>query len=298
MEQTAEEPQRGGLAGAVRPKEAEDFAGPDPQIQVVNRNDAGRISLGKAVSFHGQGLRHGMPSSDHRSRAIDPFAGPVHTQLMREGRIGGPRRRLSELLWALPRLSRAGNGRALGVLSIWIAWNHILEWIWRPRSVRAGGILRYRLAHHWGHRLELKDGTWVSFGDPVVELHFDNWVLHRMAEASDWSPWATIERFDADLDALAQLVGSGPLSRARALHGVTLFASPGRRLGFELHPVPHTWTWSLQRFYLISLLPIYHRDGWREFDHMRRNRWPVEAWMSIKHLLARSYPRVEGRVGA
>ena len=193
---------------------------------------------------------------------------------------------LSDLFWALPRLSRAGNGRALGVLSIWIAWNHVLEWIWRPQGVRPAGILRYRLAHHWGRPLALKDGTCVSFGDRVVELHFDNGVLFQMAGTSDWNPWEIIERIDADLDALAQQVAGGRFARVRALHGVTLFASPGRRLGFELHAVPHTWTWSLQRFYLISLLPIYHPDGWREFDRMRRSRWPAELWMSINHLVA------------
>ena len=74
---------------------------------------------------------------------------------MRGRRRRGPRSWLSSFLWALPRLSRAGNGRAVGVLSVWIAWNHILEWIWRPRAVRPGGILRYRLAHHWGRRLTL-----------------------------------------------------------------------------------------------------------------------------------------------
>jgi hypothetical protein len=46
---------------------------------------------------------------------------------------------------------------------------------------------------------------------------------------------------------------------------------------------------------MISLLPIYHRDGWREFDHMRRNRWPAELWMSVNDLLA---GRPLSRVGA
>ena len=196
------------------------------------------------------------------------------------------------MFWALPRLSRAGNGRAFGVLTVWIVWNQILEWVWRPQRICPGGILRYRLAHHWGRLLVLKDGTRVSFGDRVVELHFDNELLRQVAGAPDWSPWETIERIDADLEALAPLVSSGRLARARALHGVTLFASPGRRLGFELHPVPHTWSWSLQRFYMISLLPIYHRNGWREFDHMRRSRWPAELWMSIDHLLARRKVKV------
>ncbi len=208
---------------------------------------------------------------------------------MHERRFGGPRAKLSDLWWALPRLSRAGHGRALGVLSVWIVWNHVLEWFWRPKAVRPGGVLRYRVAHHWGRRVRLEDGTTVARGDAVLELHFDNGGLLQMTGARDWNPWETIERIDADLDVLASLVAHGRPRPVRALHGVTLFASPGRRLGFELHPVPHTWAWSLQRFYLIALLPIYHRDGWREFERMRRDRWPAELWMSVNHLLDRRH---------
>ena len=209
---------------------------------------------------------------------------------MRERRPGGARSPLSDLWWGLPRLSRAGNGRALGVLSVWIAWNQLLEWLWRLRAVRPGGVLRYRLGHHWGRRITLKDGTVVSRGDRVLELHFDNRRLLGMAAAPGWNAWETMELIDADLERLAELTRSGRLTKVGALHGVTLFASPGRRLGFEMHPVPHTWTWSLQRFYLIALLPIYHRDGWREFERMRRNRWPAELWMSVDHLLRRRVP--------
>jgi peptidoglycan-N-acetylglucosamine deacetylase len=211
----------------------------------------------------------------------------VHTQTVREGRFGGPRSKLSDLVWALPRLSHAGHGRALGVLSVWIAWNQVLEWCWRPKAVRPGGVLRYRLAHHWGRRVTLNDGTIVARGDTVLELHFDNSRLMQMSGTGGWDPWETIECIDADLDVLASLVAQGRPRPLRALHGVTLFASPGRRLGFELHPVPHTWGWSLQRFYLIALLPIYHRDGWREYERMRRDRWPAELWMSVNHLLGR-----------
>src|SRR4029077_2579211 len=138
-----------------------------------------------------------------------------HTHVMAELGTGGSGRRLSELFWALPRLSRAGNGHALVVLSIWIAWNRVLEWICRPQGVRAGGILRYRLAHHWGRPLTLKDGTYIAFGDRVVELHFDNGVLYRMAGAPNWNPWETFERGAADLDALAHMVADGRLGMVR-----------------------------------------------------------------------------------
>ncbi len=192
-----------------------------------------------------------------------------------------------ELWWALPRLGRAGQGEALGVLSIWIWWDRILQWIWRLRPVRPDGVLRYRTAHHWGRRITLNDGTAISRGDPVLELHFDNSGLMRMTGIGDWNPWDTIERIDADLDHLGELVLTGRIGRVIALHGVTLFASPGRRLGFEVRQVPHTWNWSLERYFLIGLLPIFHHDGWRKFDRMRRDRWPAELWMSIDALLAR-----------
>ena len=121
----------------------------------------------------------------------------------------------------------------------------------------------------------------------MVELHFDNAALMHSTSGATWNPWDTMERLNADLDRLAAQVAGGSLGSVRALHGVTLFATPGRRLGFEVHPVPHTLTWSLRRYFLIGLLPIYHRDGWREFDRMRRDRWPGELWMSVDTLLRR-----------
>jgi hypothetical protein len=194
---------------------------------------------------------------------------------------------LNAVWWALPRLGRAGNGGAFGVLSVWVCWDHLLEWSWRPRMVRPDGVLRYRLAHHWGSRLALDDGTVIARGDRVAELHFDNRGLMRSSETHDWNPWSTMDNIDEDLVELARLIETGRLGPVRALHGVTMFASPGRRLGFEVRPVRHNWNWSLQRYFLIGLLPIYHRNGWREFDRMRRDRWPAELWMSVPQLLSR-----------
>jgi hypothetical protein len=194
---------------------------------------------------------------------------------------------LSELWWSFPRLSSVGQGRAVGVLSIWIWWERFLQRRWRLTSVRPGAVLRYRIAQHRGATLTLNDGTKIATNDPIVELHFDNTGLMRDSRSTDWNPWGTMETISADLDELARLVAAGRLASVRALHGVTLFALPGRRLGFEYRRVPHTIGWSLRRYFLIGLLPIYHRDGWREFDRMRRDRWPAELWMSIAQLQRR-----------
>jgi hypothetical protein len=134
----------------------------------------------------------------------------------------------------------------------------------------------------------LKDGTTIAPGEAIIELHFDNSGLMHATGDDLWTPWAMMAKLDADLDALAGIVAAGRLGPMRALHGVTLFAIPGRRLGFEVRAVPHTLRWSLERYFLLGWLPIYHPDGWREFDRMRRNRWPGELWMSIDRLLERT----------
>lgn len=133
----------------------------------------------------------------------------------------------------------------------------------------------------------LRDGTVIHSSDPLLELHFDNRRLLKRVGAAEWNPLQSMKLIDADLRRLHRLIESGDLPPVRALHGVTLYAAAGPRLGFELRPVPHTWSWALQRFYMIGLLPIYHPNGWVEVERMRRGRWPGELWMSRAALARR-----------
>jgi hypothetical protein len=118
----------------------------------------------------------------------------------------------------------------------------------------------------------------------LVELHFDNLVLMRDSRTTEWNPWETLHEVEADFAALARMIASGELGPVKALYAATMFHAPARRFGFELHPVPHDLSWSLRRYFLIGLVPIYHRDGWKEFDRMRKTRWPSEIWMSVNSL--------------
>ncbi len=191
---------------------------------------------------------------------------------------------LSTLWWSLPKIGRAGGGKAYGVLSVWVAWDWWLRRLWKPALVRRDGVLRYRLIHHTGKPVTLKDGTTVVDGDPVAELHFDNVVLMRDSRTTDWNPFATMDQLELDFATLARRIAKGELGPVKALYGATMFYGPARRFGFELHAVPHNLTWSLRRYFLIGLIPIYHRDGWQEYERMRNKRWPAEIWMSVPTL--------------
>jgi hypothetical protein len=199
-----------------------------------------------------------------------------------------PRRwNLSELWWALPKIGRVGNGRAIGVLSVWIWWDRFLLWRWKPKLVRPDGLIWYRLIRHRGSRVTLKDGTVISKGDSVVEIHFNNPRLLRELDDGHGSPFEALAIIEGDFAALAQMVADARLGPVRGLYTATLFSIPGRRVGFEVHPVPHTLAWSLRRYFFIGMIPIYQRDGWKQFDRMRRNRWPAELWMSTRTLQQR-----------
>lgn len=199
-----------------------------------------------------------------------------------------PRRwSLSELWWALPRIGRVGNGKAIGVLSVWLWWDKLLLRRWKLQLVRPDGVMRYRVMRHPGAPVTLKDGTVINKGDPLVEVHFDNQRLMQGLEAGEGSTFGTLERIEGDFAALSHMILEGRLGPVRGMYAATLFSIPARRVGFELHPVPHTIGWSLRRYFLIGLIPIYQRDGWKQFDRMRRTRWPAELWMSINTMRER-----------
>ncbi|MDW7982635.1 MAG: hypothetical protein RMH81_07470 [Thermomicrobium sp.] len=194
---------------------------------------------------------------------------------------------LKELPWWLIRLGRVGGGRAIGVLAVWLGWERLTEFVWRPRHVRPGGFFRYRIVRYRGPVTTLRDGTRIEPGDLVVELHFDNRRLLTLWLAGASLPWEVVKLAREDLAELAARVERGELGPVKALVGSTLFARAGRRLGFEVHPLPPTWYARLQRFFFVGLVAVYHPLGWRMAERYRERGWPGRAWMSRAELLAR-----------
>ncbi len=188
-------------------------------------------------------------------------------------------------IWSLLRLGWARGGRALGVLNVWVLVEHLTAWRQRIRPVRPGAMLRYAVSRHRGARVALRDGSSISDGDPIIELHFDN---HRLVELSrgGTSPWQFLQHARQDLAELERLLSSGAVAEAKALHGVTLFAPAVARLGFEVRPLPRTWRSAFERFFMVGLVVLYHPAGWTAAAR-HAMRWPGEIWMSRSALTRR-----------
>lgn len=179
--------------------------------------------------------------------------------------------------WSLLRLGWAKGGRAIGVLSVWVFVEHLINRLHRVRPVRPQAMLRYALERHRGERVVLHDATVIANGDPIVELHFDNRRLVELTRAGT-SPWPLFQLARGDLVELEKMLSSGTLGDVKALHGMTLFAPAGTRLGFEVHTLPRIWRFRLERFFMAGLVMLYNPAGWGAAVR-QADRWPGEIWM-------------------
>ena len=172
---------------------------------------------------------------------------------------------LGRLFWWVLKRSPAGGGRAGGVLILWLLINRLYRTRFRSISVRAGGVLEFRRA--WRHGL------------PVLEVHLNNPVL----ASNSRDPHRWLAECRADLIALAartDLIGN-----AKGISTVTIVAPATRRLGFEVRPVPRTFTNRVHRFFMVGTAAIHHPEGWRGIRHPEAH-WLGEIWLPIEALRA------------
>ncbi|MCC6179359.1 MAG: hypothetical protein IT305_28970 [Chloroflexi bacterium] len=197
------------------------------------------------------------------------------------------RRWMTNLPWLAARLGSAGGGCAVGVLYFWLIWERFAIWRAGQQHVQPDSILLYSVAAYDGEPRTLRDGTVVQRGDPIVMLHFDNRALLRRSTSQEWPPWSAVRYAGDDLDELARLSRDGELGGAVALHGVTYLAAAGRRLRFEVVPLPRTWGVRFLHYYLVGLAAVYHPHGWQGVQYLREKGWPIELWLSTGALQQR-----------
>lgn len=224
------------------------------------------------------------PSRAGRSPTSESVGGgPIEARYSRLS----PRSLIPWLAWAVLRLGTAGRGRAIGVLSVWLVWERLTVWRWHLQPIREGGVLRFMPRRHAGAPVVLRDGTIVKPGESILELHLDNRALAARALSDAWTPWQVFRLIADDLTELACQLATPPFVDVVAIHGVTLLAPPGTRLGFEFHPLPRTLGWAFVHYFLVGLLAVYHPRGWQGAARVRERAWPGELWMSRDTLLAR-----------
>ena len=195
--------------------------------------------------------------------------------------------RPSELPWIVLRLGRVHEGRAWGVLWIWLAWEKLVLRLHQVVPARAGALFVFRIVRHRGRPVTLSDGVVICSGARIVELHLDNAQLARLRRQPEFTTWSGVGHLRRDLAALAQRVASGDHGQVEAIKGLSLLGQAGATLGFECHPLPIRFGSRLQHYFMAGLDAVYHPDGLGRLAGRARRRWPVESWMSAARLVGR-----------
>jgi peptidoglycan/xylan/chitin deacetylase (PgdA/CDA1 family) len=216
---------------------------------------------------------------------------------------GGDRERTRQALaLTIPRLQALGlKAGSVGQLTpdpswfrvLWRWWEARFQVSWDVDAVPARGdgvpILKVGRIRYQGREVPLAYGilrAGMSFG----EIHFDNGVLSAYSRDLRHG----LKAYHAIRNALADLavfVADHPKYQAvAAFGGVTVLNAEQAvdRLGFRQIPM-NAWKQWTMGIYLMALMAIYHRQGWRNLGRLRRLR-PVMLVMDRTTLLERYGP--------
>jgi hypothetical protein len=150
------------------------------------------------------------------------------------------------------------------------------RWVARREDYRlignGGYILRLKIAQYRRSRLVLRDGTVLTPGDLVGELHIDNRFAAALHEDGSGA-FGFRREIVRVLPALAHDLATRPEYREiQAVGGASLFWRAGvlgASLGFEHQPLPPFTRWWLGTWERI-LMAAYHPQGLRRLGRGRR----------------------------
>jgi hypothetical protein len=185
------------------------------------------------------------------------------------------------------------------LLSVWEIWERFFAILHHIESIRPGGMFRLSKRRYGGHTVVLSDGTTISPGDPVGELHLSNRDTLRQQIICENRVKAGINarrELRRDLAVLARSVATRQdLAEVKAFYAVTMLYHGARVLGFEDHEFKANrmlrWLYTLGEGLLLAM---YHPAGVSRLWQGRQDLTTKCIWMSRQKLLHDFLPKSKG----
>ena len=170
----------------------------------------------------------------------------------------------------------------------------IISYHIKPLRTDENSIICLELRRYKGRPIMLSDGSKVTAGDRIIELHLNNAWFRKRREVTPIASglyWEVLQWFAKDLSYLAKQLADGTFGRSiTALHGITFLHMGARRLGFQIEELPNALWKRLTQFYLTGLMQIFHPQG---RERVKANGKPLEIkgiWLSKAELLRKYGP--------
>lgn len=190
------------------------------------------------------------------------------------------------LQWAI---GNSRYGRPCRILRVWPVWERIARRLWPvvevPNTTYA--VLGLHFTHYEGEPFTFPDGTQISEGDLVGEIHIDNQALIRaMRESRGMDKFQSLTVFREELSFLARWSREPDFpSPIKGVYGLSLLSRGAVRLGFIIRPSKPGAQARLDRLFMNGLLVLYTPEGVRRLRRGRTaSEHPGQAWMSMEEL--------------
>ncbi|AQS58266.1 polysaccharide deacetylase family protein [Desulforamulus ferrireducens] len=179
-----------------------------------------------------------------------------------------------------------------GLQNLWQIWELCFERLAGLKPLAEGENQLFRLAvrNYRGSEMRLTDGTLVTPGDKVLELHFNNHLLQHIASTArslESVGIMLLRETRRSLPLLAKVISSEPNYQGiKAIMGITMIHRGTKQLGFTVYDLPPLLR-PLVTWYQRWLMFLLHPGG---LSHVRR-QWhklvPKKVVISKKELLQR-----------
>lgn len=175
---------------------------------------------------------------------------------------------------------------------LWDHWEKAFSQRHGIRNIGQGErtMLRLEILPYKGAPLVLKDGTEITPGDTVGEIHIGNERLLQMQnEGIDFdtvAPFQTLKELRAGFREMARMAEQGEIPpEVKGFGGISLLHRGAFVLGFEVREVTSRFTRWRIGIYEKWLLVLYHPHGFRRLLRGSQGLDPKEIWLSRKALM-------------
>ncbi|MFF2909073.1 polysaccharide deacetylase family protein [Paenibacillus sp. NPDC057934] len=186
------------------------------------------------------------------------------------------------------------------IVGLWLGWEQLFQFLFKLRTLSpAEPFLHYRLRKYQGQSITMEDGTTLSKGDKVIELHVDNRELFELGMHSRSSAQLAIRmirRMEKDMPVLAEEIAHDEaLLEAKALYGVSMINRGPEKFGFTVLDMPDGWFARSSKIYLSLLLSVIHPAGGARLKERTEVLVPKLILMPVSELLKRHDQKMQPR---